>query len=194
MQIPNRVVALLIVMLFIAVTGAALYWLFSYNTASLSVTTDPIGATVTLEQKRTPLYERTADPIARFENIPALEYEMVTTASGYETDRRTVILKKDGANELGIRLLPEAYLEEEILSVISPESEAMPEARPQPTEEPQTEEETLTGTQTAGEDGESPVVESVIENNPSPAILVRQMPTLEIRSASGTLLYRHARA
>lgn len=99
MRIPNRVLALLIVIVFVVVIAGGFYWLFSYNTATLVVITDPMGARVSVERDRVGLYELVADPRARFEDIPALEYELVVSASGYETSRRSVALERGETTE-----------------------------------------------------------------------------------------------
>lgn len=192
MRIPNRLVALLIVAGFVLAIAGVFYWLFSYNTSTLVVTTDPVGARVSVERDRVGLYERVADPRAIFEDIPALEYELVVSASGYETSRRSVTLKRGESTETGVRLVPRAYFEE--LSDIP----AMSASEETPTE-------TATGSDTDSGTGDTSTgstatgstadISEISDDEPaSSGIVVRERPALQILSSSGTVLYRHGRA
>jgi hypothetical protein len=199
MRIPNRLAAVLVVLVFAVAIGGGFYWLFSYNTATLVVTTDPVGALVTIERERVGLYERIANPEAKFEDIPALEYTLAVTASGYSSDRRTITLKKNETNEIGVRLVPRAFFEEV-------KSDTALEPRP---ETATADADTATGaaTTSTGTTGSGSTAtgttaaqsETVtLPDDEAPAdssgLMLREKPVFEILTASGTSLYRHGRS
>ncbi len=77
-NLPNKLLALLMLLVLVPAIGGALYYIFALNTGSLEVQVSG-GSDVTIGLKRSDVnaFERVCADICRFENIPAGSYDVM---------------------------------------------------------------------------------------------------------------------